>query len=73
MFFPLWIKFVSNLMHPKTGEDENLVFCNVFVHTSKPSKALFVTNSKYVSLRHKSIIMKCYGISLLRRKLHLTV
>jgi len=73
MFFPLWIKFVSNFMHHKTGEDENLVFCNAFVGLSKISKALFVFIFKYVSLRHKSIIVKCFGIGLLKRTLYLTV
>lgn len=60
-------------MHPKTSEEENLVFCNVFIGSSKPSKALFVVHFKYVSHGCKSIIIKCYGIGHLRMKLHLTV
>lgn len=49
------------------------MFCNVFIDSSKPSKALFVVHFKYVSCGHKSIIIKYYGIGRLRTKLHLTV
>lgn len=46
--------------------------CSVFIHMSKP-KVLFVVHFIYVTLQHKNITMKCYGIGLLRRKLKHTL